>query len=100
MTPIAGTSALRILLAVTLLHGSANATFLSPAILDSCPGYSASNVRTSHDGLTADLVLNAMPCNVFGNDIEKLSLSVVYETGGPIMFSSKDSYELKRIYSR
>jgi len=54
---------------------------VDPSVLDACPGYSATNINTRHDGLTADLVLLPNPCNVFGNDIPKLSLNVVYETG-------------------
>ncbi|KJA15188.1 glycoside hydrolase family 31 protein [Hypholoma sublateritium FD-334 SS-4] len=80
MDPSPRNSALRILLAAALLYASANAIFVGPSILDVCPGYSASNVRIKGDGLTADLVLKGAPCDVFGNDIEKLSLSVVYET--------------------
>jgi alpha-glucosidase len=57
------------------------AEYVDPAVLDACPGYTATNVKVQRDGLTADLVLGGKPCNVFGNDIQKLSLSVVYETG-------------------
>ena len=57
------------------------AIYVDPTVLDSCPGYIATNVEVRRDGLTADLVLGGKPCNVFGNDIKKLSLSVVHETG-------------------
>ncbi|KAH7104644.1 glycoside hydrolase family 31 protein [Auriculariales sp. MPI-PUGE-AT-0066] len=43
-----------------------------------CRGYNAKNVHTTPSSITADLVL-AAPCGVYGNDIEKLSLSVTYE---------------------
>lgn len=56
------------------------ATFVDPTTLDACPGYHATNVQTSSTGLTAKLVLGGTPCNVFGDDIKTLSLSVVYET--------------------
>lgn len=49
--------------------------------LDSCPGYVAKNVRTTRSSLTADLVLAGKPCDVFGQDINSLKLSVVYEDG-------------------
>ena len=49
--------------------------------LDACPGYKATNVHTSSSTLTADLELAGKACNVYGSDIQKLSLSVVYETG-------------------
>jgi alpha-glucosidase len=45
-----------------------------------CPGYLANNVRTSGTGLTADLVLAGPACNVYGSDVESLSLLVEYQT--------------------
>ena len=60
---------------------SVSAIQVDPGVLDACPGYSAMNVKTRNDGLTADIVLLANPCNVFGDDIQKLSLNVTYETG-------------------
>ncbi|KAG6808712.1 hypothetical protein H0H92_003164, partial [Tricholoma furcatifolium] len=55
------------------------ATYVDPAILDACPGYSATNVKIVGSTLTADLVLIGQ-CGVFGPDIQKLDLAVVYET--------------------
>jgi hypothetical protein len=52
-----------------------------PTRLDSCPGYNATNVNIDGPTLTARLVLAGAPCNVFGNDIGALNLSVTYETG-------------------
>ena len=49
--------------------------------LDSCPGYKATNVHVGPSSLTADLELAGNACNVYGPDIQKLSLNVVYETG-------------------
>jgi len=49
--------------------------------LASCPGYKASNVKTSGSGLTADLNLAGKPCNVYGDDLKNLRLDVTYETG-------------------
>jgi alpha-glucosidase len=45
-----------------------------------CPGYSASNVKTSRTGLAADLTLAGPACNVYGTDIDLLSLQVEYQT--------------------
>jgi alpha-glucosidase len=45
-----------------------------------CPGYSASNVKTSSTGLTANLALAGPACNVYGTDVESLSLLVEYQT--------------------
>jgi alpha-glucosidase len=44
-----------------------------------CPGYSASNVQKTAHVLTADLTLTGPACNVYGNDILDLSLSVQYQ---------------------
>ncbi|KAK1990425.1 family 31 glycosyl hydrolase [Colletotrichum falcatum] len=43
-----------------------------------CPGYTASNVQTTSHGFTADLDLAGRACNVYGNDVEALSLVVEY----------------------
>jgi alpha-glucosidase len=47
---------------------------------DSCEGYVAKNVKSSSNGLTADLTL-AAPCRIYGPDIGKLKLEVTYEDG-------------------
>lgn len=47
-----------------------------------CPGYTASNVQTSDNGLTANLDLAGAGCNVYGNDIENLTLTVEYQETG------------------
>ncbi|KAI1823241.1 glycoside hydrolase family 31 protein [Xylaria intraflava] len=44
-----------------------------------CPGYKASNVAETALGLTADLVLAGDPCNVYGADVDALSLIVEYQ---------------------
>jgi alpha-glucosidase len=41
-----------------------------------CPGYKASNVQNTKDGFTADLDLAGPACNVYGNDVKHLALSV------------------------
>lgn len=53
---------------------------VDPKVLDACSGYKATNVKTSGASLTADLTLNGKGCAVFGPDVQKLSLKVVYET--------------------
>ncbi|PPQ68234.1 hypothetical protein CVT24_005042 [Panaeolus cyanescens] len=53
---------------------------VDPNILEACPGYRATNVKTDWNGLTADLVLGGKACNVFGDDIAKLKMQVTYET--------------------
>ncbi|KAJ2902832.1 glycosyl hydrolase family 31 [Zalerion maritima] len=46
---------------------------------DVCPGYKAENVKGTDAGLKADLVLAGKECNVYGNDVKKLSLVVEYQ---------------------
>ncbi|GKT41651.1 alpha-glucosidase [Colletotrichum spaethianum] len=43
-----------------------------------CPGYTASNVQTTSHGFTAELDLAGSACNLYGNDVEALSLIVEY----------------------
>ncbi|KAK8121842.1 hypothetical protein PG984_010512 [Apiospora sp. TS-2023a] len=53
-----------------------------PKAVDSqvvCPGYKAFNVVQITNGLTADLTLAGKPCNLYGNDIESLVLTVEYQ---------------------
>lgn len=52
----------------------------APNAQDECPGYKASNVKGNDAGLTADLLLAGPPCNVYGNDISPLTLSVEYQS--------------------
>ena len=68
-------------LVLAVLVAYVSAEYVDPVILDACPGYNATNVQVRPNGLTADLVLGEEPCNIFGKDIQKLALSVVYETG-------------------
>ena len=49
--------------------------------LSACPGYDASNVKSSGSTLTADLHLAGPACNVYGNDLANLTLTVTYDTG-------------------
>lgn len=44
-----------------------------------CPGYTASNVQQTASGFTASLSLAGDACNVYGTDIEALSLTVEYQ---------------------
>lgn len=49
--------------------------------LAGCPGYKASNIKTSSSGLTADLTLAGKACNVYGTDLTQLTLTVSYDNG-------------------
>ncbi|KAF9043930.1 alpha-glucosidase [Panaeolus papilionaceus] len=57
-----------------------SAAEVDPKVLDACPGYRATKIKTRLNGMSAELVLGAEPCNVFGDDIPKLNLDVTYET--------------------
>jgi alpha-glucosidase len=46
-----------------------------------CPGYRASNVKTTDGGLTADLTLAGDACNAYGKDLHDLKFLVEYQTG-------------------
>lgn len=48
--------------------------------LDACPGYTATNVKTTSHSLTANLHLAGPACNVYGSDLTALNLQVTYET--------------------
>jgi len=59
------------------------------ATLASCPGYKASGVETTGNGLTATLTLAGAACNVYGTDLEELTLTVEYQSGGSSSFAYK-----------
>ncbi|KAA8648813.1 hypothetical protein EYZ11_004025 [Aspergillus tanneri] len=44
-----------------------------------CPGYKASNVNNTAHGFTASLQLAGKPCNVYGTDVDSLTLTVEYQ---------------------
>jgi len=45
-----------------------------------CPGYKASSVATTSYGLTAQLSIAGAACNLYGTDIDALSLKVEYQS--------------------
>ncbi len=45
-----------------------------------CPGYIATNVLRNSLGLTATLTIAGAACNVYGNDIDTLNLTVQYQS--------------------
>lgn len=54
---------------------------LVDSLSSECPGYNAFNVNERSSSLTADLYLAGPACNVYGDDLRNLTLSVTYETG-------------------
>lgn len=47
---------------------------------DVCPGYKASNTAQTRIGFTATLSLAGKACNVYGDDIDSLQLTVEYQS--------------------
>jgi alpha-glucosidase len=45
-----------------------------------CPGYTASDVQQTYTSLTASLQLAGEACNVYGTDLNNLTLTVEYQT--------------------
>jgi alpha-glucosidase len=59
---------------------------------DVCPGYTASNVVRTPYGLTADLSLAGSACNVYGTDVEALSLTVEYQSSDRLHIEITPAY--------
>ncbi|BFZ65459.1 hypothetical protein YB2330_006631 [Saitoella coloradoensis] len=58
-----------------------------------CPGYTLSNLVHNTRGLSAGLTLAGEGCNVYGNDIKELVLSVSYETKSRVHVKIVDAGE-------
>ena len=69
-----------VLLAISAVSSSSILPRAIQEPLAACPGYKASNIKTSSSTLTADLTLAGPACNVYGDDLKSLTLQVVYET--------------------
>lgn len=52
----------------------------APNAQNECPGYSASNIVETAQGVTADLTLAGEACDVYGIDVVDLTLTVEYQT--------------------
>src|SRR5579871_5138406 len=55
---------------------------LDPKAVDAqhvCPGYTASNAVNNDLGFSATLKLAGKPCNVYGTDVDILSLNVTFQ---------------------
>ncbi|KAH8808021.1 glycoside hydrolase family 31 protein [Xylogone sp. PMI_703] len=59
--------------------------------LAKCPGYKASHIKTTSSSLTADLSLAGKACNVYGTDLQDLTLEVVYESDDRIHVKIQDA---------
>ncbi|CAN8104774.1 unnamed protein product [Discula destructiva] len=63
----------------------------SNTALSSCPGYSASNIQKTATSLSADLTLAGPSCNVYGDDLQSLTLEVTYETATRLHVKIRDA---------
>ncbi|THV67466.1 alpha-glucosidase [Aureobasidium pullulans] len=61
--------------------------------IGSCPGYKATNVQQTSQGLTAQLSLNGPACNTYGQDIDNLKLEIIHETGDRLHIKIYDAEE-------
>ncbi|KAI5269131.1 alpha-glucosidase [Aureobasidium subglaciale] len=61
--------------------------------LESCPGYKATNVKQTSQGLTADLTLTGPACNTYGQDLQNLKLEATYQTRDRIHVQIYDAEE-------
>ncbi|EMC97876.1 glycoside hydrolase family 31 protein [Baudoinia panamericana UAMH 10762] len=52
----------------------------STSVLAACPGYKASHIQHTENGLTATLTLAGTACNAYGTDLTDLTLTVEYQT--------------------
>ncbi|KAK5714382.1 hypothetical protein LTR17_017163 [Elasticomyces elasticus] len=57
-----------------------------------CPGYTASDVQRTENGLTATLNLAGSACNVYGTDIETLALAVDIQSAHRLRVSIQPAY--------
>jgi alpha-glucosidase len=57
-----------------------------------CPGYTASNVQNTTNGFTADLSLAGDACNVYGNEIEQLTLTVEHQASDRLHIGIQPRY--------
>lgn len=76
-------TALKHLAAAALFWAAGDAAALLPrqGSPSSCPGYKASNVKsTGGEIVSADLNLAGSPCNVYSTDLDNLKLAVEYQT--------------------
>ncbi|KAG5973501.1 hypothetical protein E4U55_000492 [Claviceps digitariae] len=58
-----------------------------------CPGYEASNIQTTKDGLTAHLHLAGQNCDAYGKDLNDLRLQVAVETAERLHVKIYDAAE-------
>lgn len=75
---------------VPLLPNIRDAEAINPQ--DVCPGYTASNVKRTEFGLTANLMLAGAACNVYGTDVSQLNLTVEFQSDDRLNVQIVPSY--------
>ena len=71
------------------------ANIYDPAAIDAqtvCPGYTGLNFKRTVNGLTATLTLAGAHCNVYGNDVDSLNLTVEYQSDSRLAVNIKSTY--------
>ena len=63
-----------------------------------CSGYQASNVETGDKKLTATLVLKDSACNVYGSDIQSLSLLVEAQSEKRLHVEIQPTYLVRFVF--
>lgn len=63
---------------------------------DVCPGYKASQLKKTDDGISALLTLAGNPCNVYGNDVDVLNLKVEYQSKDRLAVNISPAYLVSR----
>lgn len=63
---------------------------------DVCPGYKASQLQETDDGISAILTLAGKPCNVYGNDVDVLNLKVEYQSKDRLAVNISPAYLVRR----
>jgi alpha-glucosidase len=61
-------------------------------VQNACPGYKASELKETDCGLSAVLSLAGSPCNVYGIDIEALSLKVEYQSSNRLAVNIRPTH--------
>lgn len=65
-----------------------------------CPGYKASNLKMTSNGMTGTLTLAGPACNTYGNDIQELSMSLTYQSKSRINLEIIPAYLSHKNYTK
>ncbi|KAJ2718687.1 hypothetical protein GGI07_005641 [Coemansia sp. Benny D115] len=74
-----------------LIEGDGSAPVANNQTTAACPGYRVGRFSQRKSGFEATLSLDGLPCNVYGNDILSLDLSVRFDTRNRLHVHIQDS---------